>query len=130
VLDQVVHETKLSTFNPFKTDQRPLDTIIDARVLALELTRQDNISLALKMYEAHSEDAVNNIVIVNREESETRFLEIIDKKCPNDDEEYDIDSIITQEELRQISKNYKKVAGFDPVELNERESFTFESVLI
>ena len=105
-------------------------TIIDARVLALELARQDNVSLALKMYEARRKDAVNNIVRANREESETRFLEIIDKKCPNYDEEYDIDSIITQEELCKISKKYKKVAGFDPVELNERETFTFESVLI
>ena len=100
-------------------------TIIDARVLALSLATKSTISAALEYYDEHRRDAVNRIVRANREESETRFLELIHNEAP---EGFDnLDDIITKEELDEISKKYKKLAGFDPKELNSRESYSVQA---
>lgn len=100
-------------------------TIIDARILALALASKATIPDALEWYDEHRRDAVNRIVRANREESETRFLELIHSEAPDGFD--DLDDIITTEELDDISKNYKKLAGFDPGELNARESYSVES---
>ena len=99
-------------------------TIIDARVLAMELSRQPTVSVALEMYDKTRRETVNRIVKANREESETQFLELIHKEAP---EGFDnLDEIITKEELDDISKKYKQAAGFDPKVLNERESYSVQ----
>eukprot|EP00581_Thalassiosira_minuscula_P032958 CAMPEP_0183777172 /NCGR_PEP_ID=MMETSP0739-20130205/48507_1 /TAXON_ID=385413 /ORGANISM="Thalassiosira miniscula, Strain CCMP1093" /LENGTH=518 /DNA_ID=CAMNT_0026019227 /DNA_START=1 /DNA_END=1557 /DNA_ORIENTATION=- len=95
--------------------------IIDGRVLALELARQPTLSAALEAYDITRRKTVNRIVRANREESETRFLEFIHQNAPEGFER--LDDIITKEELDNISKTYKEVAGFDPKELNERDSY-------
>jgi len=96
--------------------------IIDGRILALELSRASIMPDALKVYDKKRREAVNCIVKANREESETRFLEIIHKEAPEGFN--DLDNIISKEELDDISKQYKTVAGFVPTELNERESYS------
>jgi len=96
--------------------------IIDARILALELSREPMLSVALESYDTKRREAVNCIVTANRKESETRFLELIHKEAP---EGFDnLDDIITKEDLDNISKQYKKVAGFEPQELNRQETHT------
>lgn len=36
----------------------------------------------------------------------------------------DLNAVISQQELAETAAHYKKLAGFDPVLLNERESYT------
>ncbi len=97
-------------------------SIIDGRVLALELSRQPTLSSALKVYDKTRRETVNRIVNANREESETRFLELIHEKAA---EGFDkLDDVITMEELENISNKYKEVAGFQPKDLNERASYS------
>ena len=99
--------------------------IIDGRVLASELYHKKDISSALKAYDEKHREAVNNIVKANREESETTFLEIIHNHCPDMNcKEYNFNDILTEEDLKKISKTYKDVAGFNPETLNNRESYT------
>ena len=96
--------------------------IIDGRVLALELARQPSLHTALAAYDARRREVVNRIVKANRDESETRFLELIHEKCP--DGFTSLEGIITEEELHDISLSYKKVAGFEPEVLNTRGSYS------
>ena len=93
----------------------------------MELDRQPNLSAALDAYDKQRRDAVNRIVKANREESETRFFEIIHNLCPHVDHEYDFDDTISKEDIAKISNTYKEVAGFDPQILNNRESYSVKS---
>eukprot|EP00587_Corethron_hystrix_P005787 CAMPEP_0113317056 /NCGR_PEP_ID=MMETSP0010_2-20120614/12102_1 /TAXON_ID=216773 ORGANISM="Corethron hystrix, Strain 308" /NCGR_SAMPLE_ID=MMETSP0010_2 /ASSEMBLY_ACC=CAM_ASM_000155 /LENGTH=443 /DNA_ID=CAMNT_0000173931 /DNA_START=160 /DNA_END=1491 /DNA_ORIENTATION=+ /assembly_acc=CAM_ASM_000155 len=99
-------------------------TIIDGRVLALELALQPTLSAALKVYDEKRRETVNRIVKANREESETSFLELIHEKAPEGFEK--LDDVITMEELDNISNKYKEVAGFQPKELNKRVSYSVQ----
>ena len=51
--------------------------IINGWILAMELDRQPYLSAAIEAYNKQRRDAVNMMVKANREESVTRFLEII-----------------------------------------------------
>lgn len=100
--------------------------IIDGRVLAFELYHQPDVSSALRAYDKRRRKAVNKVVKANREESETRFLEIIHKNCPYIDREYDFNEVLSKEDLDEISNTYKDVAGFNPKTLNKRESYSVQ----
>ncbi len=76
------------------------------------------------MYDKTRRETVNHIVKANREESETRFLELIHEKAPEGFEK--LDDVITMEELDNISNKYKEVAGFLPKDLNERASYSVQ----
>lgn len=98
-------------------------TIIDARVLAFELARCNDVPSALKEYEQQRTKSVNQVVEANRKASETRFLEDIHESCPDGFD--NLHDHITEEELQDISRTYKTVAGFDPLVLNRRVSYSF-----
>ena len=58
-------------------DNGATQAIIDGWILAMELDRQPYLSAAIEAYNKQSRDAMNMMVKAKREESVTRFLEIV-----------------------------------------------------
>jgi 5-methylphenazine-1-carboxylate 1-monooxygenase len=86
-------------------------SLIDARTLADALLGQTDPRQALREYEAARVTAAANVVRTNREFPpdfiNTKVEELVgDKPFEN------LDSYISQDELRTLSENYKRVAGF------------------
>jgi 2-polyprenyl-6-methoxyphenol hydroxylase-like FAD-dependent oxidoreductase len=86
-------------------------SLIDARTLADALQSHPDARTALKAYEATRVTAAANVVRTNREFPpdfiNTKVEELVGDK-PFDN----LDSYISQDELRALSENYKRVAGF------------------
>jgi 2-polyprenyl-6-methoxyphenol hydroxylase-like FAD-dependent oxidoreductase len=86
-------------------------SLIDARTLADALKSQPDARTALKAYETARVKAAANVVRTNRQFPpdfiNTKVEELVgDKPFEN------LDSYISQDELRALSENYKRVAGF------------------
>ncbi len=90
--------------------------VLDAEVLADELTKDQSLSEALAAYEAIRLPATSKIVIANRGEGPDIILQIVEDRAPDGfDNIYDV---ISKEELETISSRYKKTAGFDVKQVN------------
>ena len=85
--------------------------LIDARTLADILERQRDPLAALKEYEAKRLDATAKVVRTNREHPPD-FINIRVEELIGDKPYDDLDAVITQSELRALSDQYKRVAGF------------------
>lgn len=99
--------------------------IIDARVLARELTLQPSIEAAIRAYDAIRCPATAEIVEANRHVGPERCMEIVEERAP--DGFADLDQVISRQELEEISRTYKHTAGFDPEVLNNRPSLSVHS---
>jgi len=96
--------------------------IIDARVLSLQLVKQSTIEKALEAYDADRRPATSAVVLCNRQIGPEKCMDIVEERSP---EGFTIlEDIISQIELEDISKSYKKVAGFDPNILNSSPSLS------
>ena len=85
---------------------------IDARTLADCLAAGGgDVRAALKAYEAARAQLAAKIVRTNREHPPD-FINIKVEELVGDRAFDDLDKYITQDELRALSENYKKVAGF------------------
>jgi 2-polyprenyl-6-methoxyphenol hydroxylase-like FAD-dependent oxidoreductase len=86
--------------------------LIDARTLA-EVIEQDPNDLigALKRYEAIRVPLAAQVVKTNRE-APPDLINILVEERSGDRPFRHIDDIISQDELRAISDNYKRIAGF------------------
>jgi len=84
---------------------------IDARSLADCLARENSIADALNAYDDTRREAANNVVLTNRN-SPPDFINIKVEELVGDRPFDNLDKYITQDELRALSDNYKKVAGF------------------
>jgi 2-polyprenyl-6-methoxyphenol hydroxylase-like FAD-dependent oxidoreductase len=84
---------------------------IDARTLADMLERHSDPVAALKAYEEARLPVTARIVKTNRE-NPPDFINIKVEELVGDRPFDDLDKYITQEELRALSDQYKKVAGF------------------
>lgn len=84
---------------------------IDARTLADCLKTHDDPRDALKAYEAARLAPTAKVVRTNRE-FPPDFINIKVEELVGDRPFDDLDKYITQDELRALSENYKKVAGF------------------
>jgi 2-polyprenyl-6-methoxyphenol hydroxylase-like FAD-dependent oxidoreductase len=84
---------------------------IDARVLADLLARNENPVAALKAYEAARLPVTNRIVRTNRE-NPPDFINIKVEELTGDRPFENLDTFITQGELRALSDQYKRIAGF------------------
>jgi flavin-dependent dehydrogenase len=51
-----------------------------------------------------------------------RCIDIVERRAPNGF--VNLDAVISREELEEISRSYKRIAGFDPRILNDRPSLT------
>jgi 5-methylphenazine-1-carboxylate 1-monooxygenase len=60
------------------------------------------------------------VVLANRQGGPERCLEIVEQRAP--DGFVDLDAVISRAELEEISRRYKRTAGFDPEVLNNRPS--------
>jgi 5-methylphenazine-1-carboxylate 1-monooxygenase len=85
--------------------------LIDARTLATELSVQSDPLLALQSYEAKRREVTARIVETNRSVPPD-FINIKVDELAGDKPFRHIDDLISQAQLREISENYKKVAGF------------------
>lgn len=84
--------------------------LIDARTLADLLGRVAPVE-ALKEYETKRRETTDKIVRTNREHPPD-FINIRVEELTGDKPYDDLDKVITQEELKALSDNYKRVAGF------------------
>ena len=85
--------------------------LIDARTLATELARQPDAVAALNAYEAQRREATSRVVQTNRNVPPD-FINIKVDELTGGQPFRHIDDVISQAELRQISDDYKKIAGF------------------
>jgi 2-polyprenyl-6-methoxyphenol hydroxylase-like FAD-dependent oxidoreductase len=84
---------------------------LDARALADCLAQHGNAPEALQAYEAARREAANRVVTTNREHPPD-FLNIKVEELVGDRPFENLDAYITQDELRQLSDEYKRIAGF------------------
>jgi 2-polyprenyl-6-methoxyphenol hydroxylase-like FAD-dependent oxidoreductase len=84
---------------------------IDARTLADCLARGGDPRDALKQYESQRLPVANKVVLTNRAHPPD-FINIKVEELVGDRPFNDLDRYITQDELRALSENYKRVAGF------------------
>ncbi|MDW8398145.1 MAG: FAD-dependent monooxygenase, partial [Acetobacteraceae bacterium] len=94
--------------------------ILDARVLAMHLAREPSVEAALAAYEAARRPPTAAIVQANRGHGPDIVLDIAQERAPGGFA--DIHEVIPREELAAIAARYKRLAGFDPAELNARPS--------
>ena len=96
--------------------------IIDARVLARELALQPSIEHAVAAYDAARRPATAAVVQANRKVGPEQCMELVEQRAPNGFT--NLDDVISQRELEEISRSYKRTAGFDPDILNNRPSLS------
>jgi hypothetical protein len=84
---------------------------IDARVLADCLAKHTDPRVALKAYEAARCDVTAKVVYTNRMHPPD-FINIKVEELVGDRPFDDLNKYITQDELRALSEDYKRVAGF------------------
>jgi 2-polyprenyl-6-methoxyphenol hydroxylase-like FAD-dependent oxidoreductase len=97
-------------------------TILDARVLAHALALEPTIGTALDAYESVRRPATTAVVLSNRQVGAEKCMELAEQRAPEGFER--IDDVFVPGELEELSANYKRTAGFDPVALNERSSLS------
>jgi 5-methylphenazine-1-carboxylate 1-monooxygenase len=84
---------------------------IDARVLADRLANESDVLTALHAYERERAPVTAKIVRTNRE-FPPDFINIKVEQLVGDRPFDDLDKYITQDELRALSDEYKRIAGF------------------
>jgi 2-polyprenyl-6-methoxyphenol hydroxylase-like FAD-dependent oxidoreductase len=92
--------------------------VIDARVLADCLARDPDPRSAFKAYEVARGEATAKVVRANREHPPD-FINIKVEELVGDKPFVNLDDHITQAELRSLSENYKRIAGFSVSETRE-----------
>jgi 2-polyprenyl-6-methoxyphenol hydroxylase-like FAD-dependent oxidoreductase len=96
--------------------------ILDARVLARELALQPSIEAAVAGYDARRRPATALVVQANRQGSPELCLDIVEERAPEGFS--NLDDVVSQQELEEIARAYKRTAGFDPETLNRRPSLS------
>lgn len=97
--------------------------IIDARVLAFELVRaRGDTRRGMAAYEATRRPATGALVLANRRQGPEQILSIVDERAP--DGFAQIDDVLSLDELTTIRQAYRRTAGFDVKNVNERPSWS------
>ncbi len=96
--------------------------ILDARVLARELAMRASVEDAVTEYDALRRPATAAVVFANREGGPERSMALVEERAP--DGFVNLEDVVSQEELEQIARSYKQIAGFDPETLNSRPSLS------
>ena len=94
---------------------------IDARTLADALAKHTEPAEALLAYEAARREVTAKIVRTNREHPPD-FINIKVEELVGDKPFDNLDDYITQDELRALSENYKKIAGFSVADVGRRQN--------
>lgn len=94
--------------------------ILDAQALTRALRVQPTVPDALRAYEAERLEPTAEIVRLNREFAAEHVLRLVDERCPPDCE--NINDYVSLEEMEEISRKYKRIAGFDTESMDDRLS--------
>jgi 2-polyprenyl-6-methoxyphenol hydroxylase-like FAD-dependent oxidoreductase len=97
-------------------------SIIDARYLAGRLKELGVGPEALKAYDDVRVKQTTQVVLTNRVNPPDTVLRVVFDRTGGKRVE-NLDEVVTQEELQEITSNYKKIAGYAPEELRARPSF-------
>ena len=96
--------------------------ILDARAIAYHLATGADPDLALAAYEVERREATSRIVLTNRAHGPDKVLEIA--AALTVDPTTDLAEAFPMDERARIAQDYKRIAGFDPVLLKQRPSYT------
>lgn len=96
--------------------------ILDARVLAQELWRADDVTAALSSYEQRRLPATSEVIYANRAMADMRVMQVVHERAPGGFR--DITDVMSSSELEGLMASYQRTAGFDPNLLNRRESYS------
>jgi 2-polyprenyl-6-methoxyphenol hydroxylase-like FAD-dependent oxidoreductase len=93
--------------------------ILDAEALAAGLgeARADVVT-ALARYEEDRRPASAAVVLSNRQFGPERVLQLVEERIHGPED--DIPAVVTREELEDITRRYRRVAGFDVETLNRK----------
>jgi 5-methylphenazine-1-carboxylate 1-monooxygenase len=93
--------------------------ILDAEALAEALGEAGgDVPAALVRYEAARRPATTAVVLSNRQFGPERVLQVVEERIRGPED--DIASVITREELEDITRRYRRIAGFDVETLNRK----------
>ena len=98
--------------------------ILDARVFAWHLARQDTVEKALHQYEADRREATARIVLMNRQQGPDKVLDLASERLSAGNG--GLEDVLPMTERAAIADSYKQVAGFSPATLNQRASYSVE----
>lgn len=96
--------------------------IVDVRTLARALAVEGSVDAALETYESSRRPVTSAVVAANRDLTAIKCMELAEERAP--DGFNNIDDVFAPGELQALSDAYKRIAGFDPVELNHRPSLS------
>ncbi|KAF6838235.1 monooxygenase [Colletotrichum plurivorum] len=97
--------------------------IIDAETLARELSKKaGDVEAALKAYEAERLPATAKIIMANRANGPDHVLQLCEERAPDGFE--NVYDVVPKEELEDIGRVYKKVAGFEMDGVNKKAKET------
>jgi 2-polyprenyl-6-methoxyphenol hydroxylase-like FAD-dependent oxidoreductase len=96
--------------------------ILDARHLARELALRPTVEAAVSAYDAERRPATAGVVLANRLNGPERPLDLVEARSP--DGFTNLDDVISHAELAEVSRTYRRTAGFDPETLNRRPSLS------
>jgi 2-polyprenyl-6-methoxyphenol hydroxylase-like FAD-dependent oxidoreductase len=91
--------------------------ILDAAALTLALNTNDTLEAALRQYDSERIPATTQVVLQNRKKGPDSIMDLMEERFPKGFQKEEI----PQEELQQIMKQYKEIAGFDQKTLNAKE---------
>ncbi len=100
--------------------------IIDGRVLAMHLATAGDAAEALRRYDDARRPAMDALLRGNRSGGPERVMQLAYDRAPDGFD--DIDDVIPHDELVEAATSFKRAAGFEPAQLNARESFSVAAV--
>jgi 2-polyprenyl-6-methoxyphenol hydroxylase-like FAD-dependent oxidoreductase len=96
--------------------------ILDARLLAFELSRTAGVASALEAYEQRRRPPTTALVIANRQMGPEQAMVVVEERAPNGF--VNIEDVMSRAELEEITSRYRAIAGFEVASLNARPSWT------
>ncbi|MEU5879329.1 flavin-dependent oxidoreductase [Spirillospora sp. NPDC047279] len=88
--------------------------ILDARALAFELARADSAAAGLAAYDAARRDAVNAIVLANRNNPGDTILNTVAERAPDGFDR--VGDVLTPEELAPLANGYQHITHTDDLD--------------
>jgi 2-polyprenyl-6-methoxyphenol hydroxylase-like FAD-dependent oxidoreductase len=85
--------------------------ILDADALAANVGQTSDIPEAVKRYEQARLAPTAALVRINRQQGPEQVMQIVEDRAPDGFKR--LEDVISQQELAEIAKRYKVVAGFD-----------------
>jgi 5-methylphenazine-1-carboxylate 1-monooxygenase len=100
--------------------------IVDARVLARELVLGATIEAAVAAYDGQRRPATAAVVLASRAIGPEKCLEVVEERAPDGFSK--LQDVVSQRELEQIFRDWRRTAGLDPNALNGRPSLSVRRV--